>query len=602
MVGIRPRSWVVCAALLAAACAGPGPDDDDATAGPGDDDDDAGLPSGDPATLTAGAEVVCGQPSDAVHLPFEDATDAAGIGFDPGTYAWPPEDDSYNTLDVEMRGGFVVGDLDGDGDADLLFTDGDRPPRLFLADADGDGDPADAGAGAGAVNAELRFVAGDAAARGIDAGEGAFLTGASAADVDADGDLDLLLLTREEDVYLENDGSGVFTDATAGSGFGGRLARSVTASWADVDRDGDLDAFVAAHGQGAGVLFDQYPPDRDALLIQGADGTFADTIDDVVPLEDEGHAFLGGWFDADRDGWPDLYVVNDLADGENGKPGNRFHRNDGAGGLEAAPEAGLDVLMLGMGLALGDLDGDGDDDVHVSNIGRTFLARNDTDLPGATGPLFTDLSLTVEDLTARPTGDVSWSTFTFDHDNDGALELFTAYGQLISRYDPVDGGPEGSTNAPEQQDTLLRWDDELGAWVDDAPWVGINDPAITRTAAAVDLDGDGFAELITWALRQGTRLWRSGCTDAAWLAVALEDGTSRNRDAVGAVVEAWADGERLLTRPVRLGSTGGFGSTPPEVHLGVGALDEVAVVVTWPDGEVTVNAGIPTRRRITLSR
>jgi hypothetical protein len=240
------------------------------------------------------------------------------------------------------------------------------------------------------------------------------------------------------------------------------------------------------------------------------------------------------------------------------------------------------------------MDGDGDSDVHVSNVGPTLLARNDSQ--GA--PLFTDLSLTVQELTARPIGDVSWSTFFFDHDNDGTLELFTAYGQLVSRYDVENGGPDGSTNAPEQQDTLLRWDPEADRFADEAPWVGINDPAPTRTAIAVDLDGDGFQELVTWALFRGPRLWRSGCGSAGAVILRLEDPASANCAAVGARVEAWAGGARLMTRTVEVGSTGVFSSGPALVHFGLGSLEEVALVVTWPDGAVTVNRGVGPGRAV----
>jgi len=562
--------WLI-AMLMILGCAAP-PTDDDSS--PTAED----LPDGPPAEISRTAHRACASPDGSEHLPFVDVTAASGVGFETATYDWPPPPDSYNTLDVEMTGGFVVGDLDGDGRHDLLFTDGAAPPRLFLGDG------------------ALGFAPADLAARGIPADR--FLTGASAADVDGDGDLDVLLLARTENVLLRNDGAGVFGDATAETGLGGGAVRSAAAAWADYDGDGDLDVYVANHGAGSGEAFSEYEPDRDALFQQQDDGTFVDRIDDVLAPEDDGHGFIGGWIDADGDGLQDLYVVNDLANGENGKPGNVFVRNLGGGLLERAPGAGLDLPMLGMGLAIGDMDGDGDPDLHVSNVGATLLARNDS----SDAPLFTDLSLTVQELTERPIGDVSWSTFFFDHDNDGALELFTAYGQLVTRYDFEDGGPEGSTNAPEQQDTLLRWDPVAERFGDEAPWVGINDPARTRTAAAVDLDGDGFAELVTWALYRGPRLWASGCTTSSSLTVRLEDSTSPNRDAVGATVEAWADGARLITRTIRVGSTGVFGSTPPAVSLGLGSRADVGLVVTWPDGAVTVNPGVPTGASVVVRR
>lgn len=570
---MHAMKWVLLVLSLAACGTVPPVDDDDSTGSPDDF-----LPDGPAADLDWTSLAPCAAPDASAYLPFTDVTDSSGIGYAAATYDWPPPPDAYNTLDVEMTGGFVVGDLDGDGHDDLFFTDGGAPPRLFLGDG------------------ALGFEVADGGARGIPADR--FLTGASAADVDGDGDLDLLLLGRGPNVFLRNDGTGSFVDESAASGLAGGPWRSASASWADYDGDGDVDVFVANDGAGSGESLSEYEPHRDALLQQQADGTFVDRIDDAVPVEDDGHGFIAGWFDADRDGVLDLYVVNDLANGVNGKPPNLFLRGVGGGEFEALPSAGLDLPMLGMGLAIGDYDNDGDEDVHVSNVGRTLLARNDS----AEVPQFTDLSLTVEELTDRPIGDVSWTTFFFDHDNDGGLELFTGYGQLVSRYDAEDGGPEGSTNAPEQQDTLLQWDPERQRFSDTGPWVGINDPAPTRTAAAVDLDGDGFAELITWALYRGPRLWRSACSDAGALTVALQDGTSANRDGIGASVEAWSGGERVHRRTISVGSTGVFGSTPARVTLGLGRLDEVGVVVRWPDGEVTVNAGVAAGGRVVVRR
>jgi enediyne biosynthesis protein E4 len=538
------------------------------------------LPDGDAAELVLGDEVVCADPVNG-RLPFEDVTEAAGIGFAASTYAWPAEDDSYNTMDVEMTGGFVARDLDGDGLLDLVFADGDEDPRVFL--------------GAGGFD----FEAVPAGELGIPT-DGRFRPSVSAADLDADGDADLLLLGREENVYLENLG-GSFVDRTEERGLAGGEERSLSSSWVDFDRDGDLDVFVANFGPGAWDHYEVYPPHRSRLLRQQDDGTFVDAIDDLLPVERDGHTMLGAWFDADQDGWLDLYVANDLANDSNHKPPNALVRNLGSGDdehwdFELADESGVDAAMLSMGVAVGDMEGDGDLDLHVTNAGQTLLARNEGDW------LFTDVSLATEALSVRLIGDVSWSTWFFDHDADGRQELFTAFGHLISRFDAEMGGPQGSYNQLEQQDALWWWDPEQERYEDIAAWVGINDPAMNRTSLPVDIDGDGFLDLVTWALYDGPRLWRSACNDNAWLTVRLSMPGTRNIDAVGARVEAWTrDGQRIV-RQLQVGGTGNFSTGPPEVHLGLGSWDVVALVVHWPDGVVTVNVDVPTRREVLLIR
>jgi len=544
------------------------------------DDDDDFVIDAEPADVELGGVVTCASPDDSAHLPFVDITDEAGIAFEPSTYGWPPPPGEWGTLEVELTGGFSVADLDGDGHLDLLFTDGRAALRLFLGDGD------------------AGFVAADPALLGTPGGDDAFWSGSSAVDADGDGDVDVLLLGREENTFLRNEG-GAFVDATEETGLAGGPVRSAAASWADYDRDGDLDVFLTNYGVGSYYAGEVYPSDPDALMRQGADGTFEDVSEGNWPTDRDGYGFQSGWFDADGDGWIDLYIANDRGNDGAGDMGNMLLRNLGDDAtddvwLEPAPEIGLDQRMMSMGLALGDMDSDGDIDVHVTNIGATLLARND-------GGLFTELN--TSELSAREEGDISWGTIFFDHDHDGLPELFTAFGQLSSRVGPDGGGPQGSYNAAEEFDGLWSWDPEAGTYRDTAEDVGVDDPANTRTVVAADLDGDGFSELITWRLYGGPRLWRSACNDHGWLSVRLRDDGSANRDGIGAIVEAWTSDGRLVTSAlVEVGSSGTMSSSPPIVQLGLGDVDEVELVVRWPDGEATVSRGVGARRDVVVVR
>lgn|GEM_PF-1233151 len=523
------------------------------------------------ASATWGDEILCPNPS--APGVFVDVTESAGLVYVSQTPAVAPLFDGtadYTSADVESAGGFGAGDLDGDGHIDLLFTDSRGPMHLFLGDG------------------ALGFESVIPTHRGLPAG-GVWRHSISLVDVEGDGDLDVYLLNRFDNELFLNDGAGMFSDATEAFGLGDGQHRSLTASWADYDRDSDLDLFVANWGAGSDGA-EGKPFDRDALYVQRAPGVFE--FSDALPPS-PGFAFVGGWFDADDDGWLDLYVANDVATQVEAHAPNVFLRN--AGGppdrvlLVPAPEAGLDRRMLGMGLGLGDLDGDGDVDVHVSNAGPTFVARND----GEWG--FVDLSAEAAGMTSSAEADISWSTFFFDHDNDGAEELFIAYGHMPTKvFDPT--GPDGSRNALLQPDRLLSRNPDSGAWQDLAAHVGLDDDRATRTAVAVDLNRDGFPELLSWALYEGPRLSRAPCNANGWLTVQLELPNAGNRSAIGARVEAW-DGDTLVaSRTVFAGSEGQATSRPPEVYLGLGLRDEVDLVVRWPDGATTRTPGLPTRR------
>jgi hypothetical protein len=550
---------------------------------PDDDDDSAAfvldLPPGPPAALRTSEPVVCEEPEPAGPLlSFDERAWSLGVGFTPSTPVFdgaPVE--GISSLDVELAGGLAVADLTGNGHLDLLFTDGGASLRFF----EGLGD--------------LEYRSVPAAELGLPT-DGFWMHGASVVDIDGDGDLDLYLLAREENYFLRNEG-GVFVDVTADRRLGGGVLRSASATWADPDHDGDLDAFVANHGVGAYQPLQPYDADRDTFLVQGDDGVFEDRIDDLYPYEGDGYGFVGGWLDADQDGDQDLYVVNDMANHGLLVP-NVFLENEGAlastpYALERRPEAGLELSMLAMGLAIGDMDNDMDLDLHVTQAGPPLLARNDGEL------LFTDVSLTVRELGFTDDADISYATAWFDHDNDGWQELSTTFAHMPTK--TTGYGPSGTANAMYQRDGLWLWDPEAEIYSDIAPELDIDDGAMNHASVVADLDRNGFLDMVVWGLYEGPKVLVAGCNANGWLEVGLEMPGTLNVDAIGARVELWRDDGPWQVRQVQAGLAGNFSGGPPEVHFGTGNLDRVHLVVHWPDGQVTVNADIATRQRVWLT-
>lgn len=562
-------------ALLLLAAFGCVSDDDDSVT---DDDDVGELPDGDEALLQMGEEILCAAPGAGPNLPFTDVTAASGVEYASATPEWTTDPVLHPSAEIESHGGFAVVDLDADGHLDLLFSDAVEGPKLFLGDGN------------------FGFAAVDATTRGLP-GPSDFAHGVSAIDIEGDGDVDVFLLYKGFNRFFENDGTGNFTDITESLGLAGREDdRTISASWADFDRDGDLDVYVANHGEGSYGPGDSYTPDPDHLYVQEPNGRFRDRIDWVVNEDQAGYAFLAGWVDLDDDGWLDLYIINDLAaEDPSITPNLFFHNAGGADGegvwqLDHRPEAALDFHMLGMGLAIGDMDRDGDFDLHVTNAGPTTLARND-------GGIFTDVSLAVAGFSDGSAGDISWATNWIDHDNDAEIELFTAFGHMPTK---VDGrAPNNTQNRLDQPDAL--WSTDGAAFEDIASALGVANTSRTRAAVVADIDRNGFPDLVTWALFDGPRLHRAGCNENAWLRVQLEmDG--ENVDAVGARVEAWVDGAVHVMADNAVGSDEVMCAGPAEVLLGLGDVDSVGLVVRWPDGVTTVNAAVPTRRSVVLSR
>ena len=124
-----------------------------------------------------------------------------------------------------------------------------------------------------------------------------------------------------------------------------------------------------------------------------------------------------GWIDYDEDGWLDLYLVQGGAiDNAEGNPfRNKLYRNvDGTRFEDVSAAAGVDDGHYGMGLAIGDYDNDGDDDLYVTNVGPNVLYRNEGN------GRFTDVS---EEAGVNHNGWGASAAFS-DYNNDGWLDLY----------------------------------------------------------------------------------------------------------------------------------------------------------------------------------
>jgi hypothetical protein len=265
-------------------------------------------------------------------------------------------------------------DYDNDGDLDIYLVNEDGPNRLFVndgaggfTDGAGTGPLADASAGYGASWADFDsdgyvdlYIVNDGPNRLLrnsgpptwaftdvtlppldDARKGRT---AAWADYDNDGDQDLYL-TRS--VYssrlFRNEGAGVFTDATvpalADSGI------TMGAAWGDYDNDGDLDLYLTKMWN------------TNRLIRNDGGGAFSDATSPLLADADDGMAVA--WVDTDNDGHLDLHVVNY-------NDPDRLFRNEGGGEFVDASDPPLNDDGSGWGAAWADFDDDGDCDVYVS--------------------------------------------------------------------------------------------------------------------------------------------------------------------------------------------------------------------------------------------
>ncbi len=237
-------------------------------------------------------------------------------------------------------------DVDRDGDADLVIGN-DGQDLLFVND----------GAGMFADETAGRLPVSEDVTQDVAVG-----------DVDGDGDRDLILGNEDGNKALMNDGSGRFTDETESRlppAEGGEETRNVDLG--DVDGDGDLDLYYANV-----LLFVPDADPQDRLLINDGSGRFTDETVSRLPAEGE-RTMTASFLDVDRDGDVDLITgIFGDPDGVDAPSPFHVFRNDGSGVFRPYDEA-LSVGVSGNGFDIepADFDGDGLTDVFLANRGGT---------------------------------------------------------------------------------------------------------------------------------------------------------------------------------------------------------------------------------------
>lgn len=445
--------------------------------------------------------------------------------------------------------GVIVVDLDGDGLQDVVQPGSDRitvwqqvSPRRFL----------------------------DVSPQWVPDGLDLSATvGGSAADVDGDGDPDLVVVRHERpDRLLLNEGDHL-VDASAAAGFEDRALDSVSAAWGDLDGDGWLDLAIGT-----------YAADEPLQLWHAlGGGRFEDASDRLPEQAHRAMNFMTAWHDLEGDGFPDLFVPNDFF---RINPPVLLANREGAFAVDDT--AGYHPGFHGMGIVFADLDDDDLPDLVETTYHKVSVLRSVPAGMAEQGVLWVRADGELG-LSTTPDQVYGWGLGVEDLDNDGDHDVVAGFG-VWDRNDP---------NPEEQPDGL--WLQQAGRFVRQAP----TDPGPTRGVVVADLDADGWPDVVKRRLDGISTVDFGRCGDAHWTTIALERPSTHNRRAIGATVHVEAGGRRQV-RWVSAGSTSMFSGGPPEVHFGLGSADHIdRVEIDWPDGRRSELRDLPVDRVLTIA-
>jgi hypothetical protein len=416
-------------------------------------------------------------------------------------------------------------------------------------------------------------------------------------DTDNDGDRDFFLTVWNGYCrFFENNGDGTYTDRTHESGLA-IVGHSTTAAFADFNRDGLLDVYIADWGG------------HDHLFRNDGGNTWSDVssrygLYDVVADPQPGWCAI--WFDHDGDFWPDLYVGNDF-----GQP-NFFYINN-AGRLEDRarthfpelndPDRTIFQNNATMGQTLGDFDRDGDYDLFVANSLLNDLYRREgdvyIDLMESTDPQFTDLRV------AMKNNDIGWYCDWSDLNNDGWLDLFMVNGFIrLCFYDDPDH-PDCSGLGEREQPNLVWINDQSGSFLRVVDEVGLADLGWARSGALADFDQDGDIDVFVantgYADAPATHaFWRNDSAGLGNWLVVRPQGVRSNREAIGAQLRVRL-GDVVLMRD-RFAASGYLSQPPEDLHFGLGdaaVVDELTI--RWPSGVIDRWTDVAVNQRLMLT-
>jgi len=502
--------------------------------------------------------------------------------------------------------GIAVADFERDGNLDIFVVSRNGPCALYRQ------------------TSPFKFVD-IAPAAGVDCtqnGPGSVVS-ATVVDINQDGWPDLYVCRFDApNLLFVNNGDGTFTERAHEYGLDIKDA-SVEATFADYDGDGYLDCFLLTN-----VLdFSKAPMGRrNYLFHNNGNGTFTDVSKKAgIWGTTQGHTAL--WFDANQDGWPDIYIANDF------ETPDRFYMNNGDGTFTDVVDERLPhVTYFSMGGDSGDLNNDGLIDFMVTDMRDHTHAGFMTGLEEMGRGLWemervpelipqymwnsvylntgTDHYQEIAHLIGVDATGWTWAARLGDLDCSGREDIFFTAGMIRDFTNPdlvdkanVAPNPNARgavwKNSPTRKEHTLAYRNMGDLKFEDVSekW-GLDQFGVSFGCALVDLDGRGVLDIVYNNYDGPPTIIRNNTTDGHRVIIKLA-GRAPNLDAIGAEIRI----ETAAGVQVRQIYTerGVVASEPSTVHFGLGKDTVISkMTIHWPNGQVQVLEDLPVDKLLTI--
>jgi ASPIC and UnbV/FG-GAP-like repeat len=368
-------------------------------------------------------------------------------------------------------------------------------------------------------------------------------------DIDNDNDLDLYVNTgiqtgSAQNRLYERTPSGLI-DITLTSGLALVQDNSYGATFADIDKDGDLDLYVS-------VLFGH----TDILYRNNGNKTFTNINVSSGIGNDDLPDFCAAFFDYDNDGDVDLYTINDKY-----AAANRLYQNDNTGHFtEVGASTGSNIAIDAMNAGVADFNNDGYFDVYVTNTsgGNQLLLNN--------FGYFVDVAAT----SGVTVNQLCWGAGFFDADNDKDLDLY-----VCSENAYVGDRNRFYKNKLETGDAIFEEYQSGGL---------IGDTLNSYVMANGDFNNDGKPDIVVVNDQNDPIfLWKNNISNNKNYVKLKLEGTTSNKNAIGTLIKIY-DGDSVQHRYTNCGINFMTQNSLTE-HIGMGTNTKIdSIIVKWPNG------------------